>query len=147
MSAAQIAFWDRAFAALVKTDGTNGIDNSFGANIMPIIIGLASDAEDKVNQSLTDGSFTLMVKADKLGTQKNYTTINAALFGGGNFSDYNDGGTPLFDGTDNWPVLYELLDNGDITKPKVTFPSSYVVDGTWVSGTKGTIIVIGRNGN
>ena len=35
--------------ANVKTDGTNGIDNSFGSNLMPLIVSLASDPGSSVN--------------------------------------------------------------------------------------------------
>jgi hypothetical protein len=44
-----------------------------------------------------------------------------------------------FDGS-AWTVAPELLsDPNDITSAKISFPSSYVNNGTWVSGTKGDI--------
>jgi hypothetical protein len=52
---------------------------------------------------------------------------------------------PKWDGTDAWPVVLELLNNGDIENPKVQFKDSYVVTDkatgarTWVSGSFGDI--------
>lgn len=125
---------------LVKTDGANGIDNSFGENIMPIIVGLASDASSKINDSINQGTFTIMLKIDALGTQQDYSGLSAALYGGGDLSKvagFENG--PNWDGQDPWPVLYELVDNGDVNSPKVKFPSSYVASRTWVSGSAGDV--------
>lgn len=125
---------------LVKTDGTNGIDNSFGENIMPIIVGLASDASSKINDSINQGTFTIMLKVDALGTGQDYAGLAASLYGGGDLSKvagYENG--PKWDGQDPWPVLYELVDNGDKNSPKVKFPSSYVAGRTWVSGSAGDV--------
>ena len=128
--------------ASVHNNGPGGVDNSFGANILPIITGLISNPSDEVNTQITDGKFTIMIKVDKLGSGTDYKDLTAAIFGGGDL-----GGSPKFDGTDKWPVLCELLGGcdyatmtkGDITKPKVAFPTSYVAGNTWVSGSKGDI--------
>jgi hypothetical protein len=132
---------------LVKTDGDNGIDNSFGENIMPIIVGLASDASQRINDSINQGQFTIMLAIDKLGTGPNYSGLSAALYGGGDLSKVagHENG-PTWDGTDPWPVLCELLQGcaqpstkGDVNKPLVTFPTSYVANRTWVSGSAGDV--------
>jgi hypothetical protein len=133
----------------VKTDGDNGIDNSFGENLVPIIGSLVSDLSTTVSQSLQDGTFTVMLKMDNIGDPStDQTGIAAALYGGANFDSMVDCtanptdpncSAPKFDGTDTWPVVPELLNNGDITNPKVQFPSSYVTGGTWVSGSQGEI--------
>lgn len=110
----------------VHQDGENGIDNAFGKGILAAIGALLDDPSSQVNDAIDSGKFTVMLKLDKLGTGKDYSNISASLFGGGNLED-----TPKWDGTDEWPVLFELLENGDITKPKVKL-NSYVNDRTWV---------------
>ncbi len=122
----------------VKQDGDNGIDNSFGSNLLPLITSLASDAATSVNDSISSGSFTIMINMDNLGdpaANADQTGITAELYGGA------DKKSPaLFDGTDVWPVLPELLnDPTDITSSKVKFPDSFLAGGTWVSGSKGDL--------
>jgi hypothetical protein len=128
--------------ASVQTDGNKGIDNSFGENIMPIILSLEPNSETKVNESIGEGAFTVILGIDKLGSGKNYVDLNTALYAGGKL-----GSAPKFDGSDKWPVYCELLttclDAGTPAPPgnasKVLFPNSYVADGTWVSGGKGDV--------
>jgi len=67
-------------AAAVYPDGTDGIDNSFGKNILPIILGLASDLSTTANQSIADGDFTIMVEISKTGTD--CTAAAGQLFAG-----------------------------------------------------------------
>jgi hypothetical protein len=116
----------------VYPDGNNGIDNSFGANILPIITGVATDAANDLNANIVDGTFTIMLSLEKLGPAATYNPIVTRLYGGANL-----GGPAKFDGTDVWPVIRELLtDPNDITSSKVVFNESYVTNNTWVSGSK-----------
>ena len=119
----------------VYPDGTDGIDNSFGHNLLPIITGLAPDAGQQINDELAQGSFTIMIRIDELGSGANYIDLPASLYAGDTLDT-----VPKFDGTDEWPVVPELLDNpDDIDSSKVKFNSSYVNTNTWVSGTDGTV--------
>ncbi|MBK8257353.1 MAG: hypothetical protein IPK82_32345 [Polyangiaceae bacterium] len=123
----------------VYEDGTDGRDNSFGKNILPIITSLASDASTQVNDSIEGGSFTIMLKIDKLGTGDNYNPLMSKLYGGAKLVDANMMEIqPKWDGTDAWPVVPELLNGGNIEDPKVQFPKAYLVSSegarTWVSG-------------
>ncbi len=138
-----------ANAANVKTDGNGGIDNSFGANILPIIINLAADASTKINENIASGAFTIILKIDGIGGGTNYIDLPASLYAGAQLSDA-DGNplTPKWDGTDKWPVYCELmaqcLDTGTPqmdagNTSKVQFAKSYVAGGTWVSGSKGNV--------
>jgi hypothetical protein len=121
----------------VYPDGDKGIDNSFGKNILTIILGIASDASAKVNAGIGQGKFTIMLSMDKLGAGANYKGLNTKLYGGGDLL-----AAPKFDGSDKWPVIPELLSNpADITTAKVQFPSAYVVNNTWVSGSKGEVLL------
>jgi hypothetical protein len=118
-------------------DGNNGIDNSFGHNILSIILNIATDASAKVNQGIADGKFTIMLSMDKLGSGANYKAIDTKLYGGADL-----GSAPKFDGSDKWPVISELLKvETDITSAKVEFPNAYIVKNTWVSGSKGEVLL------
>ncbi len=119
----------------VKTDGKDGLDNAFGKLLMPIIGSLAADASTKVNENIASGAFTILMKIDSLGVKPNYVDLPTALYVG------NQLGHPAkFDGTDEWPLVPELLnDPKDINSSKVKFPSSYLAGNTWVSGSKGDL--------
>jgi len=126
--------------AAVYPDGSEGRDNSFGKNILPIILGLASDLSTQANAAIKEGSFTIMLAMDQVGNAAECSPVVTKLYGGANFADANGGMAPKFDGTDMWPLLPELL--SDPTNPdsaKIQFPQAYVVNNTWVSGTKGTV--------
>ena len=121
--------------ANIYQDGDGGIDNSFGRNILPVIRAAAPDAESSVNESIVEGSFTLLLHVDQLGPDSEYNPLSAKLYGGSDL-----GAPPKFDGTDEWPVIAELLENkDDITSSKVKFPNSYLVENVWVSGTNADI--------
>lgn len=125
-----------ASAKNVYPDGNDGIDNSFGHLILPIILGISSGAADSINQSITGGKFTIMLDMQKLGTGTDYNPLVTNLFAGGDL-----GSAPKWDGTDKWPVLPELLNDGTTIAggSKVSFPTSYVTGNTWVSGGKGDV--------
>jgi hypothetical protein len=126
----------------IQTDGDDGIDNSFGANIMPVIVGLQSDAATKINETIEEGSFTIILNVEDVGGGQDYVNLPAALYAGAALET-----TPSWDGTDLWPVYCELMTtcSADGTpqipdnKSKVQFPSSYVAGGTWVSGSETTV--------
>ncbi len=131
-------------AAYVKVDGNNGIDNSFGQNILPQ---LPSDANASISDSINKGDVTVLIQIDKLGAGADYVDLPAAIYAAGGLKDANGAAlTPKWDGTDEWPVFCELLEQclesgtpaPPANKSKVLFPSSYVNAGTWVSGSKGS---------
>jgi hypothetical protein len=124
----------------VFPDGNQGIDNSFGKYLLPIIKTAASslgggDLEATLNESITDGSFNIMMELGALGTQANYNPINAQLFAGKE-------GTPP-----DWKLVPEffsppLTPGNTVPNPiqsPVRFANSYVNNNTWVSGDKGTV--------
>ncbi|MBI4951018.1 MAG: hypothetical protein HY908_03225 [Myxococcales bacterium] len=125
-----------AAPSTVHQDGDQGTDNSFGKNILPIILGLSPTASSEINASIQEGKFTIMLDIADIGDKPDYKNLLTNLYGGGDL-----GAVPLWDGSDAWPVYQELLVNpNDITQgSKVKFTSSYVSGGTWVSGTPGTL--------
>lgn len=127
----------------VYQDGTNGIDNSFGENILPIILSVAgSDAASKINQSITAGSFTIEIDIKGLSDDPAQTAsgLTGFLNAGANFNSVSDAGaTPTFTTSDNWPVYNSLLTNPtDPTTSTIQFPGAYVVGGTFVNGPFGS---------
>jgi hypothetical protein len=131
---------DNAPVKNVHVSGNNGINNSFGKNILPVILGLSANAPQTINDSITAGKFTIMLSLTDLGMSASYNPIVTQLFAGGDL-----GAAPKFDGTDMWPVLPALLadpDAGVAGGSLVQFPMSYTTNNTWVSGGKGTITLM-----
>ena len=130
----------------VKTDGANGIDNSFGSNLMPIITSVAPDASPSLNASLQVGDFSVIVHMENADDSATQSGISAALLGGALHNAMgvcaNGGDAPCFDGTDMWPITRETV-KGDtfngVADANVQFPNAYIVDGMWVSGSKGDL--------
>jgi hypothetical protein len=129
---------DSATPANVYPDGNDGIDNSFGKLILPILFGISSTVVSSFNTAITDGKFTMMLDMHQLGSGANYNPLVTDLFAGGDM-----GAAPKFDGSDLWPVRPEFLVNPtDITSgSKYSFPTSYVTGNTWVSGPKSTVVL------
>jgi hypothetical protein len=126
-----------------QTDGMSGIDNSFGENILPILITTAgSDAASKINAAIVQGHFTVMIDVTGLdGTpMQTASGLKGFLLGGANFAALNDGGAPTFTTADNWPVLPSTVtDTTNARSAKIQFPNAYVVNGTFVNGTPGEV--------
>jgi hypothetical protein len=91
----------------VQVDGTKGIDNSFGSQIMPIIGTLDSTASQTLNTAIAGGSFTIMTYVvgfdDSAGNTTTAAGLTGVLLAGGKYSA--DGGAPAWDTTTVWPVL------------------------------------------
>lgn len=126
-----------------QADGTNGIDNSFGANILPIITTASAGAAASINTAITEGHFTLMIDVtglDDSNPAQTATGLTGFLNAGGAFSGPDGGASPTFTTADNWPVLPTLLANPmDPKSSTVKFPQAYVVGGTFVNGSPATV--------
>jgi hypothetical protein len=128
-----------------QADGNNGIDNAFGAVILPIIETAASlpTPSTTISGAITKGDFTIQIQVtglDDTATQTN-TGLKGQLFASGAY----DNGTPTFDSTTDWPVSGLLLNDPTniASGSKIAFNSAYVSNGTFVSGdlTTGGITV------
>ncbi len=126
----------------IQTDGYDGIDNSYGANIVPILIGIGPDFATLVNETIREGSFTVILDIETLGDGTTYVGIPASLLDGA------EAVQPKWDGNDEWSLHCETMidcrDAGtlqlsDGNKSAIAFPNSYVADGTWVSGDIGSV--------
>lgn len=114
-----------------QTDGTSGIDNSWGENILPIFLSVGGpDLGKKINDAINAGAFTNMLKIDGLGTQTSYASLPSAFFSGAPL-----GMAPAWNGSDVWPVDATSVMNGDVTKPMTLFPTASMTNRVWVSGT------------
>ena len=148
----------------VQIDGNGGIDNSFGANIMPIIGTLDSTASQTVNNTIEQGSFTVLSYVvgfdDTAGNMTSATGLSGVLLAGGNYPAAHDGGAPTWDLNTHWPVRPELLncyqgmtDNctsstDPIAAANVKFPMAFQNKGTFVNGSPSLLslsLTIGGN--
>jgi hypothetical protein len=118
-------------------DGDNGIDNSFGKNVLPLILSLHQAWQDDVNTFLEVGEFNALVKVECLPPTGDATGLTTKLFGGTELP----GMMPKYDGTDVWPVAPELLaDPMDPDSSTITFPNSSVTGNKFDSGEDVTVI-------
>jgi hypothetical protein len=114
----------------VFPDGNDGIDNSFGRTLLPVVklAAMGTDLEAEVNSAIAEGSFNVMINIKDLGTGANYDPLDSILLAGKN----GMGNT--------WEIVPEILSNpADPDSSTVTFPGSYLSDNVWVSGNKGTV--------
>ncbi len=117
-----------------KVDGTEGIDNGFGKNVVPILKTLVPSPSDDTSLAIEQGGATVLLKLDNLDNAPNQTNISAALYKGAPLQ-----GPPAWNGSDVRQVLPDSVNGGSVNQPRVRFPASYVVGGTWVSGGKGLV--------
>ncbi len=111
----------------IQTDGDNGIDNSFGSNLVKIIATLTPNPSDELNTTLDAGAGTWLFHLQNLGNGAAQNGVKAALFGAAPL-----GSAPSWSPTEVRPVTFESVSGGSITSPLNAYPQSYVVGGTWV---------------
>jgi hypothetical protein len=127
----------------VFPDGNNGIDNSFGKYLLPIIKTAASslgggDLEAELNSAITDGDFNLMLDLRQLGANANYDPIATYLYAGKDGVGSNWLLVPEFF-TPQPPASMTPPGTNILDTTKVKFPNSYVNEHVWVSGDKGQV--------
>jgi hypothetical protein len=120
-----------------QVDGTNGIDNSFGSVILPIIQSAASlpNPSNTISAAIDKGDFTILLSITGFDDTPAQNSINLGgqLFAGGAYPGTTP---PTFDLTTDWPVSSQLLKNPtDPTQSQIQFNSGYVTNGTYVSGS------------
>ena len=111
-----------------QLDGVSGIDNGWGQNILPILLTTAgADAAQKMNDAITNGEFTTMVRLDKVGTQQSYSPLPGLLYDG-----LKTQSPPSWNGNDLWPVDVSSVNNNDVNAPKIVFAGGYMNARAWV---------------
>ena len=153
-------------AGITQVDGNGGIDNSFGENILPIVITTAgSDAAARINTSINDGSFTIMTYVtgfdDTAGSTASATGLSGLLLAGGSYANAHDGGAPTWDTTTHWPIVPTIMNGcnamtgcgsgctygsaagacavNPLTAATITFPMAYQAGGTFVNGSPASL--------
>ena len=132
-----------------QIDGVGGIDNSFGENILPILITTAgSSFSTTLNDSIQAGTFTMLFYTvgfdDTPGSTATTSGLTGALLGGGDYATVNGGAAPAFNATTHWPILPGTLNGcpnqvcppgtNPVNAAMTQFPAAYQQTGTWVSG-------------
>jgi len=119
-----------------QVDGTDGIDNSWGSTILPILQSAASLPTPSQSESveIDSGAFTLQIQVTGLSDdpQQNALGLSMQVFVSGAYGN----GAPAFDTSTNWPVLSTSVKDGQTiaSGSTIQFPTSYVSNGTVVSG-------------
>jgi hypothetical protein len=130
-----------AKAADIRVDGNKGIDNSFGKNIVNgILATLISNPSDEISSSITEGSFSIVLKMEKIGTAASATAIKTQLFAAkGAEADGKDVPPPASGDWSGyaWRPFPEIVNEDGSSK--VQFANSYINSNTWVSGGKGVV--------
>jgi hypothetical protein len=122
-----------------QVDGPNGIDNSFGENIVPLLAAVVGNPSATEDTALANGQFTLMfdVKGlDESNLTQTATGLSGQIFGGLAFNQGPNGSSalPTFTAGDEWPLDPTFLPNG-VTAPVTSnelFASPYIANGTFV---------------
>jgi hypothetical protein len=120
-----------------QQDGSEGIDNSFGANILPLLMVAMPNVTEFVNDAIGKGAFTVMFNVKGLSddAKQSNTGLSGSLSLGGKF-----GGVPTFTTADKWPVRAEGLSVAtDPKSAKARFTGAYVENGRFISGAPTSI--------
>lgn len=119
----------------VYPDGNLGADNSYGRNILPIMLGVAADGPNQTNTAIANGRWTGMFSVDKLGAGATYNPLLVRYYQGSDLQTQ-----PKFDGTDAWPVTAESLnDPNNVASAKSEFAAAYLTGNTLVTAPLGDL--------
>jgi hypothetical protein len=121
-----------ASASQVFPDGDNGIDNSFGRNIMPMLKAWSSNTfSTDVNSNITTGNIGYLFDIVGLMATKDQPTLTTRFYSGDPLA-----ANPKFDGTDCWPVDGALVnDPTNVTTAKVVFTGGSLGNNYFTSGS------------
>jgi hypothetical protein len=117
----------------VHQDGDQGIDNSFGKEILNnLLLNLVSTPSKSITDAITAGNFTIMLKVKGLtdDPQQTNTGLSATLLVGSSFSD-DPNVKPTFSTSDDWPFLKD---------PQIPITGAYINKGVFVNGTGGATV-------
>lgn len=104
----------------VRADAESGVDNSFGKNLLPLVLTMVGpDYARTVTARLAAGEFTSLIAIAALGPQASYSGMHVSFGAGAPL-----GRAPSSDGSDRWPLIAPLLDLG----------AAYLVNRTLVAG-------------
>ncbi len=122
----------------VFVDGEDGRDNAFGKSVLPLL-SVAGDFDDVVNDSIANGTFTLIFDLANVGQGADYSAIDGYVYEGreGSGNTWRVAPEPLAD-----PSNANL--ETALHSTEAAAPESYVSDQVWVSGpVTGVVIQLG----
>lgn len=118
-------------------DGDNGIDNSFGKNLLPTILQLYPSWVTDINNGIKNGRFTSLVKLQCVPDTGDVPQFTTKLLSGTTL-----GMPPKFDGSDVWPIEPGLLmDPVDPESASVLFTTSSIKGTTYDAGSNVQFII------
>ncbi|MFO0760862.1 MAG: hypothetical protein U0359_30575 [Byssovorax sp.] len=121
----------------VYPDGNNGIDNSFGKNVLPIFSGISADFAQHASDGYTAGKYTTMFSLVGLGQGGDQASLQGRVTMGAPLAM-----PPAFNGSDTWPVDASSLSNAaDTSSAKVTFPDGTMSNNGWYGHANGPLII------
>ncbi|HEX3345956.1 MAG TPA: hypothetical protein VHS09_15335, partial [Polyangiaceae bacterium] len=110
-----------------QVDGENGIDNSFGQNILPIITTtLGSSSPGTADTALQHGDSTMLIALRGLGAGDDASPLSGVVYHAARSPT-----PPAWNGADVRDVDTASLVGGDFSAPVVTL-SGYMAGRTWV---------------
>lgn len=122
---------------VAQTDGDDGNDNSFGENILPIILSIfGADFSTQLNGAIESGASTFMLDLNGLTDDASQTLspVSASLFSGVSI------GTSTWTTTGEWGAYKSTLVGGSLSSGAITkFPTAAISAGTWSSGSTGDL--------
>ena len=128
----------RGAPSRVRGDGDNGIDNGFGANLLPMLSTIAPDTENVNANAIEAGGKTLVLEVaglDGSASQTN-TGLHGQLLEAAPTSM-----RPGWDGTDTRTITSESLTNGTLAGGSTTpFSDVYVAGGIVVAKAPSAVV-------
>ena len=120
-----------------QADGPNGLDNSFGRNVMPIFTTIfGADLDSQVNMQIDQGGPTFMIDFKNLtdDTSQTLDPLPGQLFGGVH------PGAPTWDTSSRWEVYKNTTASGTLASgAKANFSTAKIANGTWASNGTGDL--------
>jgi hypothetical protein len=115
----------------VQTDGNDGIDNSFGENVLPMVLATTgSGISQRANQQLLLGdAASVIFEIGALGSGATYAPLSGAFF-----DTLPLGTPPVWNGSDVFPINSLSFEPDASGAAKYTFVSGYMRDHVFVSG-------------
>jgi hypothetical protein len=110
-----------------QIDGDNGIDNSFGENLVPILGSVYGDGfSTAANAALRAGDATMLFRLGDLGTNQNESPLLGLVYRAAPATNLK------WDGGDVRDVDTASVAAGDVDRPLLTLSGGYMNARTWV---------------
>jgi hypothetical protein len=139
--------------ANIQDDGDNGIDNSFGRNVLPTLLtvpGASKNPSSDITSYIAAGVFSMLLNIDGLPQGGDATGLPTAIFAARGQLDETSKSGFLYptdatwaDGSYPWRALSTSVASLSPLTSKAFFPSSSIAGYTWTSGsTSGALEMI-----